>query len=71
MLDALAKEGPPDTRELVLRVIRAKRLDEAHGVLRKTVAHRIVKALNIAAECGNVGSRGMRHWGTHGVNRSH
>ena len=64
--DALAKEGPLDTRELALRVIRAKGLDEGDGVLRKTVAFRIVQALSIAAKRGKIGSAakrsGVRVW---------
>jgi hypothetical protein len=64
--EALAKEGPLDTRELALRVIRAKGLDEGDGVLRKTVAFRIVQALSIAAKRGKIGSaekqRGVCVW---------
>lgn len=58
--EALAKEGPLDTRELALRVIRAKGLDESDGVLRKTVAYRIVQALSIAAKRGRIVSPGKR-----------
>jgi len=59
--DALAKEGPLDTRELALRVIKAKGLDDGDGVLRKTVAFRIVQALSIAAKRGKMGSAGKRN----------
>jgi len=66
--EALAKEGPLDTRELALRVIRAKELDEGDGVLRKTVAYRIVQALSIAAKRGTISDdgkrRGVRVWTT-------
>ena len=66
--DALAKEGPLDTRELALRVIRAKELDEGDGVLKKTIAYRIVQALSIAAKRGTIGHlgrrRGVKLWGT-------
>jgi hypothetical protein len=58
--DALAKEGPLDTRELALRVIRAKELDESDSVLRKTVAYRIVQALSIAAKRGRITGAGKR-----------
>jgi hypothetical protein len=64
--DALAKEGPLDTRELARRVIRAKGLDEGDGVLRKTVAYRIVQALSSAAKRGTIQSpgkcNGVRVW---------
>ena len=64
--DALAKEGPLDTRELALRVIRAKGLDEGDGALKMTVAYRIVQALGIAAKRdrinGNDRRRGVRLW---------
>jgi hypothetical protein len=64
--EALAKEGPLDTRELALRVIRAKGLDDGDGVLRKTVAYRIVQALNIAAKRRTIADAGrqknVRRW---------
>ena len=50
--EALAAEGPLDTRELAVRVIRAKGLDEGDKVLRQTVAFRVVQALSIAAKRG-------------------
>ena len=63
---ALAADGPLDTRELALRVIRAKGLDEGDKVLRKTVAYRVVQALTMAAKRGKVGdegrSKGVRVW---------
>lgn len=49
---ALASEGPLDTRELAVRVIRAKALDEADGVLRSSIAYRIVQALRLQAKRG-------------------
>jgi hypothetical protein len=58
--DALTKEGPLDTRELALRVINAKGLDEADKVLRQTISFRIVQALSIAAKRGKIGSEGKR-----------
>ena len=58
--EALAKEGPLDTRELAVRVLRAKGMDEADKVLRHAVAFRIVQALEIAAKRGTIGNGGKR-----------
>lgn len=58
--EALAKEGPLDTRELAVRVLRAKGMDEGDKVLRQTVAFRIVQALSIAAKRGTIGAVGKR-----------
>jgi hypothetical protein len=44
---ALAKEGPLDTRELALRVIQGKGLEEKDTVLRTSLAFRIVQALRL------------------------
>jgi hypothetical protein len=44
-IDALAAEGPLDTRQLATRVIRAKGLSESDKVLAQTVAHRVVQTL--------------------------
>jgi hypothetical protein len=64
--DALAKEGPLDTRELALRVIRANGLDEADSVLRTSIAYRIVQALRLQWKRGRVESpekrSGVRIW---------
>ena len=49
---ALAEEGPLDTRELALRVMRAKGLDESDKVMRQTIAFKLVQALSIAAKRG-------------------
>ena len=57
---ALAKEGPLDTRELGLRIVRAKGLDESDGVLRQTVVYRVVQALSIQRKRGRVESIGKR-----------
>jgi hypothetical protein len=57
---ALADEGALDTRELALRVIRAKGLDEGDRVLRKTVGFRVVQALSMAAKRGKIGESGKR-----------
>src|SRR5213595_2630859 len=48
-MDALAVEGPLDTRQLALRVIRAKGLSEADKVLAQTVALRVVQTLRSRA----------------------
>jgi len=57
---ALALEGPLDTRELALRVIRAKGLDQTDPEMRKAVAFRIVQALLIAKRRGTIASDGKR-----------
>jgi len=51
---ALAAEGPLDTRELALRVIRAKGLDDGDNLLRRSIAFRIVQALTMQAKRGMV-----------------
>ena len=57
---ALAEEGPLDTRELALRVIRASGLEESDRVLRISVAYRIVQAMRLQAKRGNIESPGTR-----------
>lgn len=57
---ALASEGPLDTRELAIRVVRAKKLDETDAVLRKSIAFRIVQAMRLQAKRGGVKSQGKR-----------
>lgn len=47
---ALKAEGPLDTRELTLRVMRAKGLDEDDKVLSKTIALRVVQTLRMRAK---------------------
>ena len=63
---ALHKEGPLDTRELAVRVLRAKGLDEHDKVMRQTVAFRVVQALSISAKRGRIASeskrKGVRVW---------
>jgi hypothetical protein len=58
--EALAAEGPLDTRELAVRVLRAKGLDESDKVMRQTIAFRVVQALSIAAKRGRFVSEGKR-----------
>jgi hypothetical protein len=63
---ALAQEGPLDTRELALRVIRAKGLDDCDNVLRRSVAFRIVQAMRMQAKRQKVEAmtkrKGIRVW---------
>jgi hypothetical protein len=55
-MEALAAEGPLDTRQLALRVIRAKGLSESDKVLAQTVALRVVQTLRLRARRGKVES---------------
>jgi hypothetical protein len=55
-MEALAAEGPLDTRQLALRVIRAKGLTDSDKVLAQTVALRIVQTLRMRARRGKVES---------------
>lgn len=57
---ALAAEGPLDTRELALRVIRAKGMSEDDKPLRKALAFKIVQALRLQAKRGTLESAGRR-----------
>lgn len=43
-------DGPLDTRELALAVIKAKGLDAKDAVLRRSIAFRIVQALSLQAK---------------------
>ncbi len=45
-LEALKAEGPLDTRELGLRVMRAKGIDETDAILRNGVNFRVIHALS-------------------------
>jgi hypothetical protein len=53
-MEALAKEGPLDTRQLAVRVIRAKGLSESDKVLAQTVALRVVQTLRMRARRNKV-----------------
>src|ERR1700722_124013 len=53
-MDALAKEGPLDTRQLALRVIRAKGLSESDKQLAQTIAVRVAQTLRMRARRGKV-----------------
>ncbi len=48
------KEGPLDTRQLALRVIRAKGLSESDKVLAQTVALRVMQTLRMRARRNKV-----------------
>jgi len=52
-LEAL-KEGQLDTRELTLRVLRAKGLDETDAVLRNGVSFRVIHAMSRLSVKGQV-----------------
>ena len=64
--EALECEGPLTTRELAVRVLRAKGLDGGDAVLRKTIAMKIVQSLSRLALRGAIGDagkrRGVRLW---------
>lgn len=51
---ALEAEGPLDTRELTLRVMRAKGLEEGDRVLANALSLRIVQTLRMRAKRGKV-----------------
>jgi hypothetical protein len=53
-MDALAAEGPLDTRQLALRVNRANGLSESDKVLAQTVALRVVQTLRMRARRNKV-----------------
>jgi len=53
---ALEKEGPLDTRQLAMRVIRAKGFPEDDKVLAQTIALRVVQTLRMRARRGAVES---------------
>lgn len=57
---ALEKEGPLDTRELALRVVQARALDEGDTVLRQAITFRIVQALRLQVKRGKLERLGKR-----------
>lgn len=59
-MDALTKEGPLDTRELAIRVMRAKGLNTADKVLAQSIALRIVQTLRMRAHNGKLDKPTMR-----------
>jgi hypothetical protein len=48
-MEALAKEGPLDTRQLAMRIIKAKGLTESDKVLAQSIALRVVQTLRMRA----------------------
>jgi hypothetical protein len=60
------KNGPLDTRELALAVIDAKGMDGKDAVLRRSIAFRIVQAMNLQAKRRTVTAltkrKGVRMW---------
>jgi hypothetical protein len=53
-MDALTAEGPLDTRQLAMRVIRAKGFSETDKVLAQTIALRVVQTLRMRARRNKV-----------------
>jgi hypothetical protein len=51
---AIKVEGPLDTRELTLRIMRSKGIDEHGKVLSQAIALRIVQTLRAAARRGRI-----------------
>jgi len=62
-LAALASEGSLDTRELTLRVLRSKGLDEADPVLRKAITARLIHVLTQRWKRGGITDAGRRKGG--------
>jgi len=58
--EALAKEGQLTTRDLAVRVIKAKNLDEDDHVLRSSITFRIVQAMRMQKKRGKVVSPGKQ-----------
>ena len=53
-MSALKIEGPLDTRELTIRIMRSKSIDEHDKVLSQAIALRVVQTLRAAARRGRV-----------------
>lgn len=53
-MEALAADGPLDTRELALRIMRIKGLNESDKVLLTSIALRVVQTLRMRARRGKV-----------------
>jgi hypothetical protein len=53
-MEALANEGPLDTRQLALRIIKAKGLSESDKVLAQSIALRVVQTLRMRARRNKV-----------------
>lgn len=59
-MNALASEGPLDTRELTLRVMRAKGLNQTDRVMAKSISLRIVQTLRMRVHNGKLDKPTMR-----------
>ena len=68
-MDALAAEGQLDTRQLALRIIRAKGLTESDKVLAQSIALRVVQTLRMRARRNKVDcvtkTKGVCVWRIH------
>ena len=53
-MEALATEGPLDTRQLALRIIKAKGLTQSDKVLAQSIALRVVQTLRMRARRNKV-----------------
>lgn len=58
---ALAKNGPQDTRELALYAMQAKGLDTGDGPLASAIAFRVVQALRMQEKRGKITGAGKRN----------
>ncbi|MGK2740827.1 hypothetical protein ACSHT0_08010 [Tepidicaulis sp. LMO-SS28] len=58
--EALAQEGPLDTRQLAKRVLAAKGLDQNDSVLSRAMCMRIVHSLRMQHKRGKMGQKGKR-----------
>jgi hypothetical protein len=57
---ALAKQGPLDTRELAMALMRAKGMDTADTVLAKGLTNRLIHSLRMQEKRGRVRREGKR-----------
>jgi hypothetical protein len=58
--EALAS-GPKTTRDLVQHLMKSKNLDGGDKVLAKGIGSRLIHALRMQAQRGNIASKGKRH----------
>lgn len=57
---AIAAQGPMDTRQLARHVMSVKRFDADDAVLARAIAFRIVQALRMQHKRGTIGDAGKR-----------
>ncbi len=57
---ALAKNGPQDTRELALYAMETKGLDTGDEALAKAVTYRVIQTLRMQAKRGRIADQGKR-----------